>query len=240
MSYTSKDYAALLSRLEALSEEKYKAFTRRLIPGLENVYGVRSPVLRKLAREIIHGDWRGYLAAARDTSHEERLLQSMVIHRAKCTLEEKLAYIAAFVPKIDNWAVCDIFASAARDLQKDPEAVGQFVAPYFESEGEYPLRFAIVMRMAYHISPEYIDETLLLLSAVRPGGYYAKMAAAWALSECYVAFPQKTMALLRDNAMDDFTHNKAILKIRESFRVSDEDKRLLNDLKRKKNKEKPA
>ena len=74
-----------------------------------NLLGIRLPVLRKIAREIAAGDWRTYLAEAEDFYFEERMLQGLVIGCARCTPAEKLEYVARFVPKIDNWAVCDCF-----------------------------------------------------------------------------------------------------------------------------------
>ena len=65
-----------------------------------------------------------------------------------------------------------------------------------------------------------------------------KMAVAWAVSVCYVKFPEKTRVLLERESeeaggLPDWTHNKAIQKIRESRRVSPEEKEALNRLKRK-------
>ena len=48
-------------------------------PGTSNILGVRLPILRKLAKKIIRGDWRAYLASAQDQSFEEIMLQGMVI-----------------------------------------------------------------------------------------------------------------------------------------------------------------
>ena len=76
------------------------------------------------------------------------------------------------------------------------------------------------------------DRVLEILGKVHHEGYYVKMAAAWAVSVCYVKFPEKTEVFLRKNLLDDFTHNKAIQKIRESYRVSKEDKERLKELRR--------
>ena len=85
----------------------------------------------------------------------------------------------------------------------------------------------------FFINEEYIDQVLEILGKVRhEGGYYVKMAAAWAVSVCYVKFPEKTEVFLRKNLLDDFTHNKAIQKIRESYRVSKEEKERLKELRR--------
>ena len=99
----------LRDQLLELQEPKYMKFTAALMPGVENVLGIRLPVLRKIARQIAAGDWRTYLAEAEDFYFEERMLQGLVIGCARCTPAEKLEHVARFVPKIDNWAVCDCF-----------------------------------------------------------------------------------------------------------------------------------
>ncbi len=58
------------------------------------------------------------------------------------------------------------------------------------------------------------------------------MANAWLVQVCYVKYPEKTRHFLENSALDDFTHNKAIQKIRESYRVSREEKEELKLLKR--------
>ena len=109
----------LREQLLELTEPKYMKFTSALIPGVENVLGIRLPVLRSIAKEIAAGDWRAYLAEAEDFYFEERMLQGLVIGYARCEPAEKLAHVARFVPKIDNWAVCDCFCWRLRGAAAD-------------------------------------------------------------------------------------------------------------------------
>ena len=117
-------------------------FTAALMPGVENVLGIRLPVLRKIARQIAAGDWRTYLAEAEDFYFEERMLQGLVIGCARCTPAEKLEHVARFVPKINNWAVCDCFCWRLKAAERQP--MWEFIQPYFRSEAEYDVRFAVV------------------------------------------------------------------------------------------------
>ena len=87
--------------------------------------------------------------------------------------------------------------------------------------------------MAHYIDADYIQNVLQWMNRIDHEGYYVKMAVAWALSVCYVKFPKETMLLLKENRLDDFTYNKALQKITESFRVSPEDKDIIRDMKRK-------
>ena len=71
MSYTQADYDILLERLRRESDERYRVFNESLIPGTERTYGVRAPALRKIAKELLQGDWRAFLSLVRAGSHEE-------------------------------------------------------------------------------------------------------------------------------------------------------------------------
>ena len=52
---------SLQAELFALQDLQYQKFHSSLLPGVENVIGVRMPLLRKLAKEILKGDWQNYL-----------------------------------------------------------------------------------------------------------------------------------------------------------------------------------
>lgn len=224
---------AIRARIMALAEEKYRQFSASLIPNIDNVVGVRLPELRKLARSIAKGDWRTYLAQADSDYFEEVMLQGMVIGCAKADVEEILGHVAAFVPRIDNWSVCDSFCSGLKIASLHKERVWEFVQPYLESDMEYEIRFGVVMLLNYYADEPYIHRVLERLDRIKHEGYYVKMAVAWAVSICFVRLPDITMDYLRSNTLDDFTYNKALQKITESYRVAPETKALIRSMKRK-------
>ena len=226
----------LQAELKALQDLKYQKFHSSLLPGVENIIGVRMPLLRKLAKEVLRGDWRSYLdssVAEPNTYYEEDIIQALLIGTSKLSWQERHAYIKEFVPKINNWAVCDLFCSTLKEAQYYQEEYWQLIVPYFNSSYAYDLRFASVMLLNHFTGDEFVEEALNLLEAIKHEDYYVKMGVAWAISIFYIKQPQLTLKLLKQNNLDDFTHNKAIQKIRESFRVSKEDKEMLNGLKRK-------
>ncbi|WCF10824.1 DNA alkylation repair protein [Paenibacillus thiaminolyticus] len=221
------------AQIMALADEKYRQFSASLIPNINNVVGVRLPELRKLARNIAKGDWRAYLAQADSDYFEEVMLQGMVIGCAKADVEEILHHIAAFVSKIDNWSVCDSFCSGLKITSLHKERVWEFIQPYLESDREYNIRFGVVMLLNYYIDELHIHGVLERLDRITHEGYYVKMAVAWAVSICFVKLPDITMDYLRSNSLDDFTYNKALQKITESYRVAPETKALIRSMKRK-------
>ena len=105
--------------LEQLAEGEYQKFSATLLPGVENVLGVRIPKLRKLAQEVAADDWQGYLADPDETYMESLMLQGMVMGYAKAEWEIVCPYIENFVPKINSWSVCDCCCSSFKILKKN-------------------------------------------------------------------------------------------------------------------------
>jgi len=219
-------------QLIELAEEEYKKFSSNLLPGINNILGVRIPALRKIAKQIAANDWRSYLEKASDEYFEEIMLQGMVIGYAKAELEEKLSYVKKFDPKINNWSVCDSFCSGLKITTKYKEQVWDFLKKYYSSNNEFELRFYVVMLIFYYIDDEYIQQVLDALNTIKHDGYYIKMAVAWAVSMCYVKLPIATTTFLINNDLDDFTYNKALQKITESLKVDQETKAVIRSMRR--------
>lgn len=219
--------------LLVLADEEYRKFSAALIPNISNIIGVRLPELRKLAKKIASGDWRLYLREAPSDYFEEIMLQGMLIEYIRADVEEKLQLVANFVPKIDNWSVCDSFCTGLKFAKKEQDRVWEFLQPYWLSDKEYEIRFGLVMLLNYFVHDQYIDRVLFAIDSIDHEGYYVKMAAAWALSICYIKLPDPTLAYLQSARIDDFTYNKALQKITESYRVDPETKKRIRSMKRK-------
>lgn len=224
---------AIRKELFNLQDRKYQAFSAALMPGVTNNIGVRIPELRKLATRLSREDYQDLLEPSADEYMEEKMLRGFIIGAIKIAPEKRLELIKNFVPQIDNWAVCDCFCGSLKFAKKNQDLVWKFILPYLESEREYELRFGIVMMMSYFIDEFHIKEVLAHLNQIKHPAYYVRMAAAWAISVCMAKFPELTKAFFKTNNIDDFTHNKAIQKSRESYRVSPADKDELLKLKRK-------
>ena len=220
--------------LAAHADARYAAFVTSLMPGARPVVGVRLPVLRALANEIAKGDWRTYLEEAVDDTFEEVMLQGYVTGAARMPFEEQMERMAAYVCKINDWALCDSPCSGFKFVRKHREEVWAFLQPYLYSGEVFSQRFAVVMLLAHFVTDDFIDRVLEACAAVRPSGYYASMAVAWAVSVCFAKYPEKTRPLLAGGRLDDETQNKAIQKIVDSFRVAEWDKSWVRTLRRPK------
>lgn len=244
--------------LITMSESDYQQFSSALIPGVENMLGIRLPQLRTLAKEIAKGDWKAALEE-KDYYFEESMLRGMVLSYASQDMNEILPLIAEFIPLVDNWAVCDSVFMGMNIFQKNRERAWEFIQPYLQSDKEFEIRVALIIMMQHLLKCDsngkkiprlraitmeslsnqseekglYLDEVLMSVDKVETSAYYASMAAAWLIAEAFCCFPYYTCSFLKKNHLDNRTHNKAIQKIIESRIPSDDVKEQLRLLKRK-------
>lgn len=218
--------------LKENAEPKFRDFSASLIPCEGGkLLGVRLPTLRKLSAKIAKGDWEDYFLNALEVYIEHIMLKGFLLGHIK-DIDVLLKYLKLYIPKINNWAVCDSPLCSLKLIRKHQERVWVFLQDYIEDKREYYARAAACLLMCFFVDDKYIDGTLLALSKIKAEGYYRQMGVAWAISVCYVKFPAKTEEFLKKRTLDVFTHNKAISKIRESFRVNKADKERLQALKR--------
>lgn len=148
------------------------------------------------------------------------------------TLQEQFELIRQYVSAIDNWSLCDSFCASLKFAGEYRSETWEFVQPFLRSDEEYAVRFGLVMIINYFITEEYVERLYGIFDGIAHEGYYVKMAAAWAVSVCYVKFPDATRHYLEENSLDDFTYNKALQKIVESRCVSDEVRMQMRKMKR--------
>ena len=232
------DLDALMARLAALADADYRRFNEKLIPGAEGAsLGVRTPELRVIAREIARGgEWRDFLEASRTCdTHEARLLHAMVLGAARCPVAERIALIDAFLPHVDNWAVCDALCAGLKPKRDDMAALFAFARECARSGEEFRKRFGLVLLMSRFAREDTLDEVMAVYRDFAHPGYYARMGAAWGLATLYLSRREAALAILRDGVWDARTHNMAIRKLIESCRVDAADKAALRALRRREN-----
>ena len=223
----------LRNELEELVDEDYKKFHSGLCPNVDNIMGVKVPKLRELAKKIAKEDYLEFLDSYKCELYEEKMIYGLVIGYMKEDLKTRLHYLDKFVPMIDNWAVCDCCSSTYKFTNKNLEEMWDYLQKYIDSKNEFEARFAIIMLMYYYITDDYIDRVLNIYNSIKLDKYYVQMGIAWGISVAFVKYEEKTMNFLKNNQLDDFTFNKSLQKIIESYRVSEETKNCIRKMKRK-------
>ena len=222
------------NKLKELADVKYKEFHSGLCPNTENILGVRVPILRNYAKEVLKQyKIEDLLENIDNEYYEEILLQGMIIGLSKeKDMEKILGYIKEFIPKIDNWATCDVFCAGLKITKKNKEIMWEFIKPYLNSSKEFEIRFGIVMILDYYIEEQYLEENFRIFENVKNEEYYVQMAIAWAISICLIKYFNETIEYLKTSKLDKFTYNKALQKEIESFRISEENKKILRNMKK--------
>ena len=216
-----------------LQDKKYQEFQKKLCPGTESIIGIRVPILRNYAKDLLKKyNFKEIMECVKDNYYEEIMLQGMLIGGAKENFDVIIKYIEGFIPKIDNWAVCDTFCTGLKITKKHKEEMWLFVQKYLKSKKEFEVRFGVVMILGYFIDEEHLEDNFKLFNSIKIDKYYVQMAVAWAISICLIRYYDRTVTYLQEEAeLDNFTYNKSIQKATESYRITDEQKEFLRKLK---------
>lgn len=225
------DIEALRKELDTSADEKYRSFHLGLCKTSKlEIKGVRLPQLRKLAKRLIKDGFADDIKKLEPVSYEENMIKALVIAGERKPFADKISDIEAFIPFIDNWAVCDAFCSEIKPKQSELGEIYEFVNKHIFAEYEYEIRLAVVLILDYLITDDYIDKVLKMLYKVDCSYYYTSMAVAWALSFCFIKFKEKTLVYLKNGELDEKTFLRTKQKIVDSFRVNSDDKKLIRSL----------
>lgn len=225
----------IITQLSAMAEPEYAAFASRLIPGCPPMLGVRLPALRRYAAKLARDPAgpQAVVAQLGPEVFETRMLRGMVIGCAKLPSGERWRMLEDFLPLADNWSLCDSTAAGCRFMAKAPGFWLPRLQELARRDQEFPARFGLVCLLDHFTgTPEGRRLTLDACAAAPCPGLYTRLGAAWAVSVVAVKEPELGLAFLRSDPLDDFTHNKAIQKIRESRRATQEYRAAVLALKR--------
>lgn len=224
--------ASIREQLFALRDERYARFQSALIPNIpkEMVIGVRMPLMRRLAKEITGAEETcDFLTELPHAYYDENILHSVLLSQMK-DYGVCMEAVEAFLPYIDNWAVCDCLSPKAFAGHK-PKLL-ENIRRWAKSEHVYTCRFGLEMLMTHFLDGDFRPEYLELPAGVKLEDYYAKMMAAWFFATALAKQWDAAVVYLEQNRLEPWTHNKTIQKARESYRISAEQKEYLKTLKR--------
>ncbi len=230
--WNEQTYQEYLTYLKSLKDEKYKTFHSRLTTTKYEILGIRVPIQRKIAKRISQSNIENFLKQNTDTYYEEVMIKGLVLTSIN-EKERVLKYIEDYVSLIDNWAICDSFCNSLKIVKTDKDFWFQHFKKYLNSKEEFKIRVALIIFLNFYVEEKNLTEIFNLIDSIKMDKYYVNMGIAWLLCECFIKHREKTLAYLLKSNINTFTFNKTISKIKESYRVSSEDKIYLNTLKRK-------
>ena len=184
------------------------------------------PQLRKLAKKY-KSEIETFMSFP-DEVYEVTFVKLTIVSLAD--YETFLKYLGQCVSLIDNWATCDCFAPACVAKHKDEFL--PFLREYAAINKEFYQRFALTILLKYYMDEQYLETIFSLTEQADTGFYYVHMAAAWLIAETLVKYYERAQGFLNEHSLDKKTHNKAIQKALESYRLSNDRKNFLKGLKR--------
>lgn len=227
-------YDALKNALCQAADPTVQSYQRTIISDSNYpMHCIRMPVLRKLARQCAREGLDNLLANAQWQTYEEVLVLGLAVAYEKVPLGDKLEKLWIVLAKMDSWAMTDSVAPTIRFQPQEAQIVWDFALRCLESEAEYTRRFGIVILLNHFMTDSWIPLMEQQVTEIRDRRYYVQMAQSWLLAEMAVYQPERVLALLQQGKLDRFVHNMTIRKMRESFRISQEQKQTAQLLRRK-------
>ena len=231
--WNTKTYQLFVQYLITQKDEKYKKFHSSLVLNSKyEMIGIRVPIMRKIAKEIAKTNIEEFLKYAQNNYYEEIMIQGLVISHIK---DEKIfnKYFKEYINKIDNWALCDTFCSSIKIVEKFEDKYFKEAVKMSLNKKEFISRIGLVMILDHFINQKNLEIIFDTLNKIESEKFYINMAEAWLICEMYIRFPKETKIFMQKNNLNKFTHNKAISKIHDSYRVSKDEKEYLSTLRQK-------
>ncbi len=218
-------------KLFSMQDKKYRDFQAKLIPTVatDSVIGVRTPVLRTYAKELLkEGKYEAFLQDLPHRYFDENQLHAFIISGIK-DYEKCMEEVCRFLPYVDNWATCD--QMSPKVFQKHKAALLGQIKHWIKSDETYTVRFAIGMLMEHFLDDDFASEYPKMVASVRSEEYYINMMIAWYFATALAKQYEAVLPYIEEKKLDPWTHNKAIQKSVESYRITDEQKTYLKSLK---------
>jgi len=221
------------NELVNLSEEKYREFTKKLIPNVneDRILGIRTPVLRSYAKELNNSGVKNlFLDSLPHNYLEENSLHMYLLEDISDDPKEIIHQLNRFLPYVDNWATCDGYRP--KKLNKYPKIVEDAVNDWLNAKTVYEVRFGIVMSLKVLLGENFSPGTFDKIIGIKSKEYYINIAIAWYICEALIKNYDYAFYAIEKGRLDKWVNNKAIQKCRESYRISDELKEYLKGFKK--------
>ncbi len=218
-------YLEFIDLLNVHREEAFALFQRKLIPTSQEIIGIRTPILRQIAKRN-KKQLKDIFAFPNDV-YEVTFIKLTIV--SMLPYEEFLKYVEPCVSLIDNWATCDSFK--AKCIAKNKENFLSAIERLFKDGKEFYQRYALTVLLANYVEEKYIPLIKEYLYTANTDFYYVHMAVAWLLAEILIKHFASGITILNERKLSAKTHNKAIQKAIESYRLTKEQKEYLRSLK---------
>ena len=219
------------NELFSMQDLKYRELQTGIIPSRDpqTLIGVRTPALRSFAKQLAkREDLSDFLNDLPHLYFDEDQLHAFIISEIK-DYDTCMAELEKFLPHVDNWATCD--QMSPKVFKKHKEELLVKIREWIASDKPYTVRFGIGMLMQHFLDEDFDPAYPELAAGIRSEEYYVKMMIAWYFATALAKQYDAVLPYIENQRLDAWTHNKAIQKAIESYRITPEQKEYLRTLK---------
>lgn len=217
--------------LYTAQDTAYRDFNSKLIPNVSKdlFIGVRTPVLRKIAKDIIKsGDAKSFISILPHKYFEENQLHAFILSQIP-DFDFVIKETERFLPYVNNWATCD--QMSPRVFKKNLDIVYKYVCKWIKSKDVYTVRFAVKVLMQYWLDDNFDEKYADMVANIKSKEYYINMMRAWYFATAAAKQFDKILPYFKPGRIDEWTRLRAIQKALESYRISDKNKQILRGLR---------
>ena len=229
--FDSLKYKELINYLDSIKDLKYREFHKK-IAVYDDVIGVKIDDLRRIAKTISKGDYKGFIKCNNSSSYELILIEGLIYGYIKIPFNELKDYLEVYFKKVKTWAEVDSVVANLKIFNKERKNGFNYAKKLIHNKNPFIKRFGIVILLDYYLHDDYINQVLEVISKVKSDDYYVKMAVSWLMSVSYIKYKEKTLVYLV-NINDEFIYNKTLSKIIESRRIDAKEKEFIRSLRKK-------
>jgi len=223
---------AILSYLKSnYSGEEFKEFTKKIVNSKSEVIGVKTDVIKSLAKSIVETNSKQFLDYKDVTFYEQKLLYGFVLAYSKLKLQEFEKYFNFYLSIIDSWAIVDSPICAMKIIKNNKDYFFEKLVNNLNHKNPFAVRFSVVAFFKFYLTDNYVDKVIEIYKTLKSEHYYINIGLSWGICEILIKHFDKGVNLLQTKQLSAIVQNKAIQKACESFRITEQQKQFLKTLK---------
>ena len=218
-------YQEFISYLSKYKNEKRAIFSKNILKTNKDVLGLKMKEIKDIAK--VFSDI-SFIDFDLNSIYEVTFLYFYISLKREKELGKQLVFIKNNIKYVDSWGIVD---STFQLLNKPSFKILEDLT---RSKNLFIRRYGYVSMLNYSKNNALTDNILNLLK--EDDEYYVNMAEGWVLSYLLIYDFDKTYNFLLNNLNLSSIKKIGIQKAIDSFRVSDENKNKLRELRKKQNK----
>lgn len=214
--WTEKDGRLFVDYLKTLSNPDKVPFARKVINSSKEMLGIMTPTLRRIAKEIVKGNYMSFLDLRLNDYYENGIINGILISKIK-DVNELLPRLTEYGEEADCWAEIDLIKLPIK--KNNAQTILDYAVSCTKDSLPFVRRLGVILLFGF-IKEEYFDIIMdTVISLKTDEEYYVNMAVAWLMCELVIKLPSMAVQVVNSDNLNKFTLHKTVSKCYDSFRV---------------------